>query len=133
MLRLFLVLMAVSCSAFQINHVSLRSPNHAIQKSQITSLRCSSERPSSAISLRRDAFIKLMVGSTSAAMISTIWSSLPRSVLAYSETKEELLSLANYIVKVYISSGEQSSNHEHANCSCFRLFQILMFHYKPLI
>lgn len=43
--------------------------------------------------------MKLMVGSTSAAVISTIWSSFPESVSAYSETKEELLSAANYIVK----------------------------------
>jgi hypothetical protein len=100
-MRLFLALLAVSCHAFQLNHVSLRNTANSMHRSQITSLKCMSEKPHSSLSLRRDAFMKLMVGSTSAAVISTIWSSFPESVSAYSETKEELLSAANYIVKVF--------------------------------
>ena len=99
MLKLLIMMAVVTTHAFQMNHFSLRSSIKSPLRAHLTPLRCMAEAPGS-LSLRRDA-MKVMIGSTTASLMSVLWASFPDKVHAYSETKEELVAQANYIVQVW--------------------------------
>ncbi len=104
MLRyLLLAVVALTCNGFQVSQLSLRhsTPSHqCYSRKQSASPVRMAESP---VNLRREA-LKIMIASSSATMISALWATFPAPALAYTETKEDLVAQANYIVKVRIPS-----------------------------
>ncbi len=97
MLRyLLLACVALNCNGFQVSRISLRNSAPCYQRKHATSPTIMAESP---VNMRREA-IKIMVASSSATMLSALWAAFPAPVSAYTETKEDLVAQANYIVKV---------------------------------
>ena len=105
MLRyLLLAVVALTCNGFQVSQLLLRhsTPSHQYysRKQSASPSVCMAETP---VHLRREA-LKILIASSSATMISALWATFPAPALAYTETKEDLVAQANYIVKVRIPS-----------------------------